>query len=97
MLLLDGGADRADVLKGFTGSKEFKQTYGALDDGSFVELLYQNVLGRAADANGPAAWVSELESGSSRAEVVLGFSNSGEYQARTDISLDAFMREARVE
>lgn len=85
------------VAGAFVNSQEFQNTYGALDNGQFVDLLYQNVLGRAADAAGRAAWVANLEGGDSRASVVLGFSNSGEYRARTDSVLDSFMREAKVE
>lgn len=98
MKALDTDAfDIQRVAGAFVNSQEFQQTYGTLDNGGFVDLLYQNVLGREADAAGRAAWVANLEQGASRASVVLGFSNSGEYRARTDSVLDAFMREARVE
>lgn len=85
------------VAGSFVNSKEFQNTYGALSDVQFVNLLYQNVLGRAADAGGLQGWLDFMEGGGNRAQVVLGFSNSGEYRARTDSVLDSFMREARVE
>lgn len=85
------------VANSFVNSPEFQNTYGALDDGQFVDLLYQNVLGRAGEAEGRAGWVANLERGDSRASVVLGFSNSGEYRNRTESTLDSFMRTARVE
>jgi len=46
-----------------------------------VTLLYANVLGRAPDAAGLAGWVSMLAGGASRGSVLLGFSDSPEYQA----------------
>jgi hypothetical protein len=64
----------------FTASPEFAATYGALDNTQFVTLLYNNVLGRAPDAGGLAGWVSLLNGGMSRGQVLLGFSESTEYQ-----------------
>ncbi|MAY72512.1 MAG: hypothetical protein CME82_13790 [Halomonas sp.] len=48
--LFTGESGLQQVATGFVNSAEFQATYGALDDAGFVELLYQNVLGRAADA-----------------------------------------------
>lgn len=94
--LQEGRFDLETVAEGFVGSREFTNTYGALDDSSFVELLYQNVLGRASDDGGRAFWLDELSNTASRAEVVLGFSNSREYQSRTNSDLDNFMRQDRI-
>ena len=47
-----------------------------------MNLLYQNVLGRAADAAGLATWTGVLAQGGSRAGVVLDFSESPELKAR---------------
>jgi hypothetical protein len=66
----------------FTASPEFQATYGALDNAAFVTLLYNNVLGRAPDAGGLAGWVALLEGGYTRGQVLLGFSDSPEYQAQ---------------
>jgi sugar lactone lactonase YvrE len=66
----------------FTASPEFAATYGALDDTQFVTLLYNNVLARAPDPGGLAGWVTLLGSGYSRGQVLLGFSESAEYQAQ---------------
>lgn len=78
-------ADRtlAEAADGFLKSPEFKATYGNATNTEFVNLLYQNVLGRAADAKGLARWTGDLDSGVSRAEVVLGFSQSGEFRQTT--------------
>lgn len=39
--------------------------------------------GRQADAAGEAYWIGRLEGGASRAEIVLGFTDSQEYRAAT--------------
>ena len=82
---------------GFTGSPEFSNTYGTLDDAAFVNLLYRNVLNRDADEGGLNFWLNRLATSEdtpnvARANVVLGFSESQEYQNRTNTALDSYMR-----
>ena len=90
---LGDGADYTDVIGGFVGSAEFQMRYGATTDGGFVTLLYANVLGRAPDAGGFAAWTGQLASGGqSRAQVVAGFAQSREFRAATEDALTAWMR-----
>jgi len=68
----------------FAGSEEFQQTYGALSNEAFVNLVYQNILGRAPDPGGYAFWVGELNSGRrTRGQVMIGFSESDEYEGLT--------------
>ncbi|EWY42365.1 hypothetical protein N825_20535 [Skermanella stibiiresistens SB22] len=64
---------------GFTGSVEFQQRYGSLDNPKFVTLLYNNVLGRGPDTVGFANWTNALNAGTTRASVVVGFSESTEH------------------
>jgi Ca2+-binding RTX toxin-like protein len=78
------------VISGFTNSPEFRATYGALDDLQFVNLLYQNVLGRAGEAAGVANWVGALDGGASRAQVVLGFSESREFKNKSNDTASAY-------
>ena len=80
------------AIEGFTGSREFQNTYGALDDAGFVELLYQNVLDRAADAEGLADWLGRLGEGFSRAEVVRGFAQSREFINATAADVETWVR-----
>ncbi|MCU1350816.1 MAG: hypothetical protein JWM05_25, partial [Acidimicrobiales bacterium] len=47
----------------FATSSEFKTRYGPLTNRKFVELVYQNVLGRAGDSVGLAHWTSLLDLG----------------------------------
>ena len=81
---LDSGADTLlQITQGFVASTEFQTTYGALNDSSFVQLLYQNTLHRPADSAGLAGWTNNLANGMSRAQVVLGFSESIEHIGNT--------------
>ena len=80
---LAGGASLTQVAQGFVASTEFQATYGALSNDAFVTLLYQNVLHRPPDAQGQLGWTSSLSAGHSRAEVVVGFSESLEHVGTT--------------
>ncbi len=84
---LDAGAvSLAGAARGFIGSAEFAQRYGQLDDAGFVARLYANVLGRAPDAAGLENWTARLANGASRADVLIGFSESTEYKTATNAS-----------
>lgn len=67
------------IASGFTGSIEFASKYGtSLTSTQFTTLLYSNVLDRAPDAGGLNYWVSQLDSGVSREQVLAGFAVSAE-------------------
>jgi hypothetical protein len=82
--MLDGGATLEQVAAGFAASSEFASLYGAnASDAAFVELLYDNVLHRAAEGAGRQFWIDALAlHGVSRAQVLAQFSESGENQAQ---------------
>jgi ELWxxDGT repeat protein len=80
---LDQGMTAAQVAQGFVGSAEFAQLVNGLGTTGLVDQLYQNVLHRAADAGGEQFWVGQLDSGTSRADVLLGFSDSLENRLNT--------------
>ncbi len=66
----------------FANSAEFTALYGSTTNGEFVDLVYQNVLGRAADVGGRDFWIGQLDSGArTRGQVMLNFSESAEFQA----------------
>jgi S-formylglutathione hydrolase FrmB len=76
------GASLWAVSDSFAGSEEFGQRYGSLSNEGFVELIYQNILGRTPDSGGYAYWVGELNSGrQTRGQVMVGFSESDEYKS----------------
>jgi Ca2+-binding RTX toxin-like protein len=90
---LGSGTDLQTVLAGFVGSREFQNTYGALDNGDFVELLYGNVLGRPSDPGGKQAWLDRLDGGATRESVVLGFSESREFIRNTSQPMANWIRQ----
>jgi hypothetical protein len=77
---LKGGLSLRAMADGFTGSAEFQMKHGTLDDVSFVRQLYRNVLDREGEQSGVDAWISGIRSGMSRADVVVGFSESQEHR-----------------
>ena len=54
-----------------------------LSSQDFVSHLYENVLHRAPDAAGAAQWQKALDSGMSKGDVLLGFSDSNENRELT--------------
>ncbi len=87
---LNSGTPLATIASGFVGSVEFQNIYGALNDAAFVALLYRNVLHRAPDAAGQSSWVNQLSGGASRPSVVVGFSESVEFQGSTELASRGF-------
>ena len=71
--------DRA-VAQSFLVSDEFKKRYGSnFSDPTYVNNLYQNVLGRLPDSSGLNYWLGQLNSGAeTRYEALLGFAESTE-------------------
>lgn len=77
------GLPLASISNSFSTAPEFIARYGSLNNGQFVTLVYSNVLGRAPDPTGYNYWVAQLDTGAmTRGQVMLGFSESPEYQAR---------------
>lgn len=82
MKALDDGLSLVQVAQNFINSPEFSAAYGSLNTTQFVTQLYQNVLHRAPDAGGLAYHTGNLDSGTNtRAQVLVGFSESPENQA----------------
>lgn len=68
----------SNTSEAFAQSAEFISTYGQLNNLQFVELVYQNVLGRMAEPEGRDYWVGRLNAGLIRGEMMIGFSESPE-------------------
>jgi hypothetical protein len=76
---LDNGKGLINAAKKFAESSEFKRTYGTLSNGAFIDLVYQNVLGRAADPTGRSFWLTRLDNKTkNRGDVMINFSESSE-------------------
>lgn len=78
-----GGLSLDRIAEQFMASAEWEGRYGATDDPTFVGLVYANVLDRSPDDGGRAYWEGLLGSGTSRTEVLLGFSESPEFVIKT--------------
>jgi uncharacterized protein (DUF1800 family) len=79
-----GGMTLEQISDGFVLSPEFQATYGAKTNAEFLQLVYRNVLNRQPDPYGYTWWLAELDSGRrSRGMVMVGFSESAEFQAAT--------------
>lgn len=79
----DEGRSLVWISNRFAASSEFTSRYGKLSDAAFVDRVYRNVLGRAADSAGSGYWTRKLATGTSRGQVMANFSQSSEYVAKT--------------
>jgi hypothetical protein len=82
---LDQGLNIQSVAQDFVDSSEFKSIYGTNPTNTqVVDLLYQNVLGRAGDTAGTNFWVDQLGAGTSLGAVLEGFAVSAEDHGLVD-------------
>lgn len=78
-----GGSSLGSIASGFVNSAEFQSRYGSLNNAGFVAMVYRNVMNREADAAGQAYWVGKMNQGLSRGNVMVNFSESAEFVAKT--------------
>lgn len=90
------GMPLATISDAFAQSAEFQQRYGALNDQQFVDRVYQNVMGRNPDASGRDFWLGQLRSGVTRGAMMVGFSESEEYQRSVQAQIDAYDRSGPI-
>lgn len=87
---LRGGLQLVELATAFVASQEFLNRFGTRDvTEAYIEALYQNVLGRGSDAAGLAGW---LASGQSAAQILIGFSESLEFQNNYNPSVVNFLQ-----
>ncbi len=67
----NGTSTLESVALGFTLSAEYKAAYEGLTTSQLVAKVYQNVLGRAADADGLGFWVGEINKGVIKADTLV--------------------------
>lgn len=77
------GQSLTSIADAFSTSAEFRGAYGTVGDRSFVELVYANVLDRDPDLSGFQYWVGQLLGGLTRGRLMINFSDSAEFRART--------------
>lgn len=78
--LSNGGMTAAQVAKGFYESQEYKNK--RTTNAGYVDSLYQSLLGRNPDPSGRAYWISCLNNGWSRTQVLRGITGSDEFKNR---------------
>lgn len=88
MNALDVGFSIQQIAQDFINSPEFQSKYGAnLSNEDFVTQLYLNVLHRAPDSNGYSYQVNALNTGLSRAQLLVNFSESPENYSATLVGI----------
>ena len=80
--VIASGGSLADVAAGIAGSAEAQEADQS--NGTFVDSLYLNALGRPSDEAGHDSWVAQLFNGASRAEVAAGIVGSAEAAEKTN-------------
>lgn len=75
---LENGGSISDLAKAFLGTPENVSKYGSMQNAAYVDALYDNALGRPADADGKAYWTNLLNGGTSRADLAVLLSDSAE-------------------
>lgn len=75
---LHNGATLTDIANGFLSSQEFQDELTAYQDvthktgnSAYVDLLYQNILGRDSDQDGKDFWVTALDNGATQADIAI--------------------------
>jgi len=87
-----GGSNIQSIAQAFTQSSEFQALYGAdVSNSDFVNLLYQNILHRTADQAGYDYWLNQINETGDRGSMIVGFSNSVEYENETASAIDNFL------
>lgn len=75
---MDNGVSLTTIAMGFIASDEFKQKYGANPSNeTYINLLYQNILGRGPDAEGLNYWVTNMNNGIDTPAAVLASFSEG--------------------
>ncbi len=75
---INGTKTAAGIAESFILSAEFVNR--KLTDEQFVTVLYNALFNRAPDAGGKTRWLNKLKSGTSRAEVLKGFTSATEFK-----------------
>ena len=93
-----GALSELQIVSDFISSAEFTARYGATNPNgaptsAFVQLLYQNVLGRQGSQSEVSGWVN---SGQTDAEIMLGFVNSAEFISDTNSAVNTFLTNAAI-
>ena len=67
-----------EIADRFIASDEFKSINTNISNDAFIDLMYNNALGREGEAAGKSYWHEQLDSGVSMGTVMIGFTESPE-------------------
>ena len=80
---MEGGGSLNVLATAFLNSAEFQARYGGLSNQQFVEQMYRFCLDREGDPGGIQSWVNNLNTGITRTEMLVLFSESAEHRTLT--------------
>ena len=85
-----GTRERAEFLASqFNGSDEFRDLYGAdPTHHEYIDAMYHNVLGREPDLPGFLFWVGGMDSGLTRDDILIAFTESDENVDKNSANID---------
>ena len=84
------GGSNTQIAQTFAQSDEFVTKYGSsLSNTQYLDLIYQNVLGRAADGAGRDYWTQQMAAGMSRGEILNQFAQSPEFTVSAATKVNA--------
>ena len=81
--ITSGQALLLNVATDFLNSPEFQAATGGLNNEQFVRYIYQTALDREPDASGLSYWTNQLNTGTSRASMLVLFSETAEHRVLT--------------
>lgn len=67
----NSGAQLLDIAYSFSQTSEYQSMYGGLSNGGLVDKIYLNLFDRAADPDGRAYWINELNNGKPSARLIV--------------------------
>ncbi|AWN39903.1 DUF4214 domain-containing protein [Methylobacterium durans] len=75
---LDHGGSLSSLAQAFLGTPENQAKYGSMANSDYVDALYMNALGRHAETDGLTYWTTQLNGGTSRADLAVLLADSAE-------------------
>ena len=85
---LSAGGSIWQIANNFVNSAEFVAAHAGQTDQQFVQSLYQNTFGRAADAGGLAYWTDLMSHGASKAALVASFADLAVQNVAGDLNTE---------
>lgn len=83
--LNEGSITLGDVIFGFVFSQELESIISPAGPDEFITFLYKNVLNRDPDPDGYDNWITHMNAGMSKEEVLLHFVDSDEFRDICDM------------